>query len=67
MAAATNRPGKSKVGDFDDGVVANKAVACGEVAVNKLWRLQVFHRRADLSRHVKQLRRVVQDLVSVAA
>ena len=41
--ATINKPCKSEVGDFDDGVVADKAIACSEVAVNKLRRLEIFH------------------------
>ena len=53
--ASENRRCEAKVGDFDDVVLTDETVACGEIAVDEAFLLKVFHRRADLQAHVDKL------------
>jgi len=48
------KPRKSKVANFDNILVANKAVSCGEVTVDEALALEVCHCWAYLVTHLDQ-------------
>lgn len=47
-------PRKSEVSDFDDVLITDEAVTCGEVTVYEALTLEVRHRRTHLVTHLYQ-------------
>ena len=60
-----NLPGESKVSDFDAVVVTDETVAGGEVAVDEALTLEVLHTPTNLTTHVHQHARLLEQLVPV--
>lgn len=54
VVGAVEAAGHAEVGDLDAEVVTHQAVACGQVPVYHVQRLQVFHSRRDLRGHEDQ-------------
>ena len=56
-------PCETEVADFDEVHLANETIACCQISVNELLRLEVLHGAADLRAHAQQRVRLLQQRV----